>query len=193
MPAINTPSDAELVVMLKDGDEHALRMIYRRYWKMLYNECCRRLNNPAQNEELVQDILTDLWEKREYREIDNLEAYLTTAAKYAVYRQYRRNQSLPFFEEPLEHMVFEETEADSALFLKELRIFIDQWLEAQPEKRREIFRRRYFDDLTTEEISQQMGVPQKTVQNTLRNTMVALRADIAKFLVLMPLFMDHHK
>ncbi|MFA6084680.1 RNA polymerase sigma factor [Mucilaginibacter sp.] len=193
MAAYDEMSDSELVALLKEGDEHALRMIYRKYWKLLYNECCRRLNDPAQNEELVQDILANLWEKRAEREIENLEAYLTTAAKYAVYRQYRRNQSLPFFEEPLEHMVYEESEADSALFLKELRVFIDQWLEAQPEKRREIFRRRYFEDQTTEEISQQMAVPQKTVQNTLRNTMVALRADIAKFLVLMPFFMDHHK
>jgi len=193
MAPLNSLSDSELVILLKDGDEHALRMIYQRYWKTLYNECCRRLNNPEQSEELVQDILADLWEKRTERQIGNLEAYLTTAVKYAVYRQYRRNKALPFFEEPLEHLFFSDTEADSALFLKELRVFIDQWLETQPDKRREIFTRRYLDDQTTQEISEQMGVPQKTVQNTLRNTMVALRTDIAKMLVLLPLFIDHHK
>lgn len=193
MAVISTISDNELVARLKGGDEHALREIYRKYWKTLYNGCCRRLNNPAQSEELVQDILADLWEKRTERQIDNLEAYLTTAVKYAVYRQYRRNKTLPFFEEPLEHMFFSDVEADSALFVKELRVFIDQWLEAQPDKRREIFIRSYLDDQTTKEISEQMGVPQKTVQNTLRNTMVALRTDIAKMLLLMPLFMYHHR
>ena len=193
MANISTHSDIELVARLKGGDEHALRLIYRKYWKLLYNECCRRLNDPEQSEELVQDILADLWEKKAEREIVNLEAYLTTAVKYAVYRQYRQKRSSPFFEEPLEHMVYEETGADTALFLKELQLFIDKWLDAQPVKRREIFKRRYMDEQSTEEISRSMNIPQKTVQNTLRNTMVALRADIVKFLVLIPLFIDHHK
>lgn len=190
---MSTISDMELVAGLKLGDERALRLIYRKYWRMLYNECCRRLNDPEQSEELVQDILADLWEKRAEREIGNLEAYLTTSVKYAVFRQYRRKQSLPFFEEPLEYMVYDETGADTALFLKELQFFVDKWLEAQPDKRREIFRRRYMDEQTTDEISREMNIPQKTVQNTLRNTMIALRTDIAKFLILMPLVIDHLK
>lgn len=186
-------SDRELTALLREGDEFALREIYRKYWKMLFNSCQRRLNNPAQSEELVQDILADLWQKRAGREIGNLEAYLTTAVKYAVYRQYRRNKAMPFFEEPLEYMVYADTEADTALFQKELRHFVDHWLEAQPEKRREIFKRRYEEEQTTEEISQQMDVPQKTIQNILRNTMVALRADIAKMLVLLPFIIDNHR
>jgi RNA polymerase sigma factor (sigma-70 family) len=186
-------SDAELVALLKDGDEQALRMIYRKYWKTLYNACYRRLNDPEQSEELVQDILADLWEKRAQREIENLEAYLTTSVKYVVYRQYRRNQAVPFFEQPLEYMAYEDVGADTNLFLKELQVFIDTWLKEQPEKRQEIFRRHYVEGQTTEEISQDMGVPKKTVQNTLRNTMVALRADIAKILVFAPLFMEHYR
>jgi RNA polymerase sigma factor (sigma-70 family) len=186
-------SDAELTALLKEGDELALRMIYRKYWKTLFNECCRRLNDPEQSEELVQDILADLWEKRAQRDIENLDAYLTTAAKYAVYRQYRRNQAMPFFEQPLEHMAYADTGADTNLFLKELLVFVDAWLKEQPDKRQEIFRRHYVEGQTTEEISQDMGVPKKTVQNTLRNTMVALRADIAKMIILVPLLFDHYK
>jgi RNA polymerase sigma factor (sigma-70 family) len=179
-------SDQELVALLKQGEEQALRLIYRKYWKALYNNCCRRLNDPAQSEELVQDILADLWEKREERDIGNLEAYLNTAVKYAVYRQYRKNKAMPFFEEPLEHMAYADTTADSALFTKELRNFIDHWLEAQPEKRREIFKRRHFEDQSTQQISQEMDVNQKTVQNILRNTMVALQSDIAKMVIVLP-------
>lgn len=187
MDRINELTDEQLLPLLKAGDERALRLIYRRYWKVLYNECCRRLNDPRQSEELVQDILADLWDKRAEREVINLEAYLNTAVKYAVYRQYRRKKMQPFFEEPLDHLISEGNSADAALFLKELHLFVEKWLAAQPEKRREIFVRRYMDEQSTEIISQEMGVPQKTVQNILRNTEVALKTDINKFLALLPL------
>jgi RNA polymerase sigma factor (sigma-70 family) len=186
-------TDEQLLSLLKGGDERALRLIYRKYWKTLYNECCRRLNDPQQSEELVQDILADLWEKRAEREIINLEAYLNTAVKYAVYRQYRRKKMLPFFEEPLEHLIYEDNGADSALFLKELHLFVEKWLAAQPEKRKEIFIRRYMAEQSTEQISREMDVPQKTVQNILRNTEVALKSDISKILAILPFFIDIHK
>ena len=193
MERLSELTDEQLLSLLKAGDERVLRLIYRKYWKLLYNECCRRLNDPQQSEELVQDILVDLWKKRAERDIINLEAYLNTSVKYAVYRQYRRKKILPFFEEPLEHLIYEDNSADSALFLKELHSFVEKWLDAQPKKRREIFMRRYMDDQSTEQISQEMDVPRKTVQNILRDTEVALKTDISKFLALLPFIISSLK
>lgn len=193
MERITELVDEQLLPLLKEGDELALRLIYLRYWKLLYDECCRRLNDPQLSEEIVQDILVDLWEKRAEREILNLEAYLKAAVKYAVFRQYRRKKLLPFFEEPLEHLIFENDGADSALFLKELHLFVERWLASQPQKRREIFIRRFMDEQSTEQISQEMDVPQKTVQNILRNTEVALKSDINKFLALLPFILGSLK
>lgn len=193
MERLTELTDEQLLSLLKRGDERVLRLIYHKYWKLLYNECCRRLNDPQQSEELVQDILVDLWKKRAERDIINLEAYLSTSVKYAVYRQYRRKKVLPFFEEPLEHLIYTENGADADLFLKELHLFVEKWLQAQPEKRREIFRRRYMDEQSTEQISQEMDVPRKTVQNILRDTEVALKTDINKFLVLLPFIISRLK
>lgn len=186
-------NDQQLVIGLQAGEENALRLIYRKYWKELYNNAHRRLNNAQQSEEIVQDVLADLWEKRGHREIDNLQAYLASAVKYAVFRLYRQQQKLPFFTEPLEHLLYDESQADTLLFQKELRAFIEKWLESQPEKRREIFRLRYEDDLSTKEISELLEMPQKTVQNSLRNTMNDLRTAVAKILILAPLLLDHYK
>jgi len=191
--SINNLSDLELVVRLKNGDEHALRLIYKKYWKILFNNCYRRLHDNELSEEVVQDIFADLWEKKATREIDNLEAYLLSAVKYAVFRQYKRKRFLPFFEEPLEHLVYDENSADTALFLKELQLFVEKWLEAQPEKKREIFRRRYIEEQTTQEISEGMSIAKKTVQNTLRILNIALRANIVKLLLLMSIFANHNK
>lgn len=193
MEKLSELKDEQLLIMLKSSDENALRLIYRKYWKVLYNECNRRLHDPQQSEELVQDIFAELWKKRMVREILDLKAYLSTAVKYAVYRQYRKKKMLPSFEEPLEYLIYEDNQADSALFLKELHLFVEKWLASQPEKRREIFRRRYLEEQSTEQISMEMDVPKKTVQNILRNTEVTLKSDISKFLILLPFVVGNLK
>lgn len=193
MDKIEELTDQQLMSLLKAGDERALSLIYRRYWKLLYDECHRRLNDAQRCEEVVQDILVDLWKGRAQREVLNLKAYLITAVKYAVFREYRQKNLLSFIEEPLEHLIYEDNGADTGLFLKELQLFVDKWLAAQPEKRREIFNRRYMLEQSTEQISKEMDVPQKTVQNILRNTEVALKTDINKFVALLPLILGSLK
>ena len=61
----------------------------------------------------------------------------------------------------------------------------------QPEKRREIFRLRYEEDLSTKEISELLNIPQKTVQNNLNLTMNGLRSAVAKMIILAPFLIDH--
>ena len=193
MPVRPLYDDQELLGRLQAGEERALRHIYRQYWQELYNNAYRRLNNPQQSEEIVQDVLADLWEHRESRDIDNLQAYLNSAVKYAVYKLYKKQQSLPYFTEPLAHLHYDDNQADTPLFQKELKAFIDNWLAQQPEKRREIFRLRYEQDLTTKEISELLDIPQKTVQNNLSMTMNGLKSAIAKMLILAPMLIEQYK
>ena len=75
-------TDSDLKAMLMRGSETAFDKIYERYWKKLFNEANKRLNDLELSEEIVQDIFIDLWVKREKKEIDNLYAYLTTAVRY---------------------------------------------------------------------------------------------------------------
>lgn len=184
--------DDDLCVRMRAGDVEAFNLIYRKYCRLCYHDAYKRLNDPLQCEELVQDVFTELWHTREYREIGNLKPYLQMAVKYSVFKLYQKQRSQPAFEEPLEHMILSEN-ADAQLFAKELRGFIDNWLEAQPEKRREIFKMRYFQELSTKEISEELGVSQKTVQNTLLTAMTGLKGHLGKMAVLLPLVMDLKK
>jgi len=184
-------TDSDLKAMLMHGSEAAFDKIYDRYWKKMFNEAYKRLDNLELSEEVVQDVFIDLWIKRETREIDNLYAYLTMAVRYQVYAVYNKRKNLPFFEEPLDHMAFSADEADSECFQKELIAGINLWLFTQPEKRREIFRLRYLEDMSTKEISDTLSISQKTVQNQLNLAQDSLRASVSKFTLLILLVSDH--
>jgi RNA polymerase sigma factor (sigma-70 family) len=187
MASLSGASDAELLISMKGGDKSAYNEIYERYWKKLYNETFKRLKNTALVEEIVQDVFIDLWVKRERKQIEHLYRYLIIAVRYTVYTNYRRTKSLPYFEEPLEHMALSDLEADSLLNVKELRACISLWMTMQPEKRAEIFRLKYMEDFSTREISEMLGISQKTVQNQLITSFTSLRDFLKKLMILLTL------
>lgn len=176
-------TDDELATMLTDGSEAAFDLIYERYWKKLYNEAFKRINDCAESEEIVQDVFVDLWHKRESRQIENLRGYLLGAVRYQVFAVYHKRKNLPAFEEPLDYMAFSADNADSNFLRDELLASIHQWLETQPEKRREIFRLRFLEGLSTLEIAEQLDISRKTVQNQLNTSQQSLRESIGRLLV----------
>lgn len=180
-------TDAELILLLKKDDETAFEEVYERYWKKLYNDTYKRLRNVEQIEEIVQDVFTDLWLKRATKQIDQLYPYLLGAVRFQIFTLYKKGKSLPFFEEPLENMAQATLQADSLLYEKELKECIEIWLSMQPEKRREIFRLKYMEDLSTREISQILNISQKTVQNQLLTSFSSLREFLSRFMILMSL------
>jgi RNA polymerase sigma factor (sigma-70 family) len=185
--AFRSYSDTELTFHLKEGEKVAFDEIYERYWKKLYNDTYKRLRRVEQVEEIVQDVFTDLWAKRTTKNIENLYGYLLTAVRYQVFMLYKKGKTSPIFEEPLEHLAFDTLQADSLLNVKELKGCIALWLSMQPEKRGEIFRLKYMEDLTTREISEMLGISQKTVQNQLLTSFTSLREFLSKLMILLTL------
>lgn len=184
MTSFENHTDPELVLLLQQGAEEAFDEIYRRYWKSLFNEAHKRLKENAFAEEVVQDVFVDLWVNRSSRNIGQLYPYLLSAVRYQVFMLYKKHRKMPCFEEPLEHMSFSCDKADGQFFLKELVEGIQAWLRQQPEKRREIFRLRYLEQLSTREIAEQLDITQKTVQNQLINGQESLRSAVSKLLIL---------
>lgn len=187
LAAFRSFSDAELISYLKEGEKNAFDVIYDRYWKRLYNDTYKRLRRQEQVEEIVQDVFTDLWAKRATKNIHNLYGYLLTSVRYQVYMLYKKGKTAPVFEEPLEYIALDSLQADSLLNVKELKGCIALWMSMQPEKRGEIFRLKYMEELSTREISDILGISQKTVQNQLLTAFASLRDFLSKLMILLTL------
>ncbi len=183
MDHLNNHTDQQLTTLLRDGVREAFDEIYNRYWKLLFNTAFKRLGDTELCEDLVQEIFVDLWMNRRKKTIEALYPYLLTAVRYQVFTWYKKHKKLPVFEEPLAYMAIAPEGADSTYFLKELLTTIQHWLELQPEKRREIFRLRYLESLSTKEIAEELQISQKTVQNQLNTAQGSLRSVVSKLLI----------
>ena len=140
----NILTDCALAELLNEGDEEAFNHIYKRFWKKIYNETYKRLKDTEIAGDIVQDVFADLWIKRCSRKIENLNAYLISAARYQVFMQYKKTAVKSFFEQPLELLNQPALIADSIHEVKELKDCIYEWMSMQPEKRREVFRLKFI-------------------------------------------------
>jgi RNA polymerase sigma-70 factor (family 1) len=174
--------DIELYGLVKSGDEHAFTMLYRRHWKGLFNSAHKRLQCRDRSQDIVQNVFIDLWERRSALEIANLQAFLYTAVRFQVFkftsRQTEHTQLLQSFEHTLEAM----GRADDTVLEGEISNLLALWIEALPEKRREIFLLHCFEGRSTADIAQQLDISQKTVQNQINTATSELRGKFDKIL-----------
>jgi len=167
------------------SDEAAFSEIYERYWLKLYNESYKRLKDETLCADVIQDIFVDLWLNRADRKIENLAAYLFTAAKYRIFSLYKKEKIMGAFTEAIEFIEASAADPDSFFFEKEIRECIEIWLNMQPEKRKQVFAMKFCQDMSTREISEILQVSQKTVQNQFTTSLKQLRVHLGKIITLL--------
>lgn len=171
-------TDTMLVQLLTQGDRQAFEAIYHKYWWPLFNAVYRRLKDKQKTEDLVQEVFYKLWRKKEQLQIEHLEAYLKTAARYETLNYLSRTKITYEFFEPFHEVLLEKELPDMQLVSKDLLELIHAYAATLPEKRRQIFLLHIQSRLSTKEIAEALGISQKTVQNQLGTAMNGLKPRI---------------
>jgi len=185
MKAYDSYSDNELVTLLQQGSEESFAEIYNRYWVELYDAAYQRLKNKEQVEDIIQDVFVKLWIRRAELNINNAQAYLHTAIRFRVFNYVERDLVNESFFEPFEAMATSGLTADQNVLEKELLDLVQSYIEALPQKRKEIFLLHTRDNLSTKEIAERLNISQKTVQNQLGITMQGLHKKIIPLILAM--------
>jgi RNA polymerase sigma-70 factor (family 1) len=152
--------------MLKHDVEAGFAEVYRRYWKMLINTAYKRLNTIEEAEELVQELLISLFDRRNVIQIHgSLEAYLKNALKYKILNLYRskytREQYAALI---LKANNCENVNPEQHLLAKETMQGINSALQKLPEKCKEVFVLSKIELLSNKAIALQLSISVSTVE-----------------------------
>jgi RNA polymerase sigma-70 factor (family 1) len=177
-------TDNILLERLKAGDTLAFKAIYERYWQRLYRLALSKTRVPGVAEELVQEIFVRLWERRDGLNVDNLEAYLTTAVRYGVISYFRQQISTRQHTAVLPDDIDPATASDIALTVREIRTTIDEAIANLPDKTRQIFTMSRFEELPHKQIANALEVSEKTVEYHITQALKSLRTRLRDFLPL---------
>lgn len=187
MPANEGLQDEELLVMLQQGDEHALTLLYRRHWQSLFLTAYQVLKDREACKDLVQELFTEVWQKASgIRLTGSFKAYLANSIRYKVFRYIRQNPVREeWFEQLTERM--QTPSPESELAVKELQALLNALVNALPEKCAQIYRMSREQQLSYKEIAGRLNVSVKTVENqiniALRRLRIALQYTIGPLLM----------
>ncbi len=177
--------NSDTLSQLRAGNEAAFSLIYKTFWKELFNAAYKRLKDIEQSQDIVQNVFISLWDRRESVDIHNIGAYLHTSVKFQVFNHSARTPDTSEFLSAFENILVSPISPENSMLEKEILGLVKSWIDALPKKRREIFLLHYHDGLTTAEIAEMLNVSRKTVQNQLNTASTYLRLRLTQILSLL--------
>ena len=179
-----TLGEDELITLLQQDKLGAFREIYTRYWKTLYADAYKRLKNREIAEEIVQEVFTTFWHKRNTLNINQtLAGYLFTSVANMVIDQYRKDLVRERYKESFK-LAYSETDntTEDAIFAKDLEHSIEHEVNSLPDKCRSVFELSRVEHKTNKEIACELGISEKTVEHHITKALKHIRLGLGQYL-----------
>lgn len=185
--ALDKLTDAELIVLVRDGDEAAFGEIYRRYFRLLQAHIYKRLGDLEETKDILQELFTQLWNKREtLPETTNFTGYLYIIARNKVFNTLAHQKVSSKYVQSLQEFIGEANYVtDLALREKEFKAMIDREIDALPEKMRLVFRLSRDSGLSHKEIADELDISEHTVSNHISGALKTLRVKLGSLFYLL--------
>lgn len=173
------PSLAELMSRVARGDEHAFEQVYDVLAGPILGLVQRVLRDPAQSEEVTQEVLVELWRTAtRYRpDLGSPRTWALTLAHRRAVDRVRSSQAATDREERVASTEAERPfdvvadEVASRLEREQVRRCVGSLTELQ----RESVMLAYYGGYTYREVAQLLDVPLGTVKTRLRDGLIRLR------------------
>lgn len=177
--------DIQLLSALKAGERNAFDKLFRRYYPMLC-AYCHRFVELEDAEEIVQDIMLWLWERRETIVIESsLSQYLFQMVYHRalnrINQQNIKGKADTFFYEEMQDVL----QNVDFYQVEELTRHIRQAVAALPDSYREAFVMHRFRNMSYKEIATALNVSPKTIDYRIQQALKLLRTELKEYLPLL--------
>lgn len=169
--------DKGTIEAFRDGQISGFEKIYRLFNGRVYNFVFSIIRDSSLAKDLTQDTFLLIWDRRaNFDGANNLEGYIFTVAKNAVYQHIRRKLLLQKYInksgtnlEPENAGI--EQKLDNKLFEEDVLKLINEL----PESRKKIFLLFWKSDMSYREIAELLSVSEKTVATQIHRSLQFLR------------------
>lgn len=155
---------------------------FREHYEPLTRYAHSILKNQEEAEDAVQRLFVKFWEKRFELQVENVRAYLYRATYNTCLNQVKQNKNA------LNHLpegsvqVQASEEASDQILGVELQERIEDAMQVLPEKCREVFRLSRFEEKSYKEISEELNISVKTVENHIGKALRIMRSELSEYL-----------
>lgn len=172
-----------IVELLCTHPEAAMERIFLEYYSVVLLAIVRIVVQKQIAEDLAQDVMYDFWRNHEKIQINtSLKAYLKRAAVNKSLNFVRDNKMRWDNEEDLRSVKSVLPDGRQQLEQQELQRRVDLAIDALPAKCRLVFVLSRFEEMTYQEIADQLGISIKTVENQISRALRILRRELQTIL-----------
>jgi RNA polymerase sigma-70 factor, ECF subfamily len=182
--AAHASDDTALLRLLREGDEGAFESIFRRWYAPLVRLSESLTRSRARAEEIVQDVMLELWRRRATLEADGSpQAYLFQSTRNRSLNDIR-HERVKERGEP--HVVAATAPfgpaADTLLEEGEIAAAVHEALSELSDRSRTVFEMSRMQGLRYQEIAESLGISIKTVEAHMGKALRHLRERMAQWL-----------
>jgi RNA polymerase sigma-70 factor (family 1) len=184
---LSTPSDQELVDLLKSGNHAAFTELYNRYWAVLFHHARKMLQNEDAAVDIVQDIFTAIWIKNtELTITTSTKAYLYAAVRNRIVSSIRQNKVHESYLDSLTAVIEKgEIVTDEQIRYREFSAQVEIEISKLPPKMREVFELSRKEGLSNSQIARELNIANETVKKQIYKAMKTLRLKLDAFLFML--------
>ena len=175
--------ERDLLARLRRGDDAAYEVIFRQWYAPLVATTTALLRDRGPAEEVVQDVLLELWRRRESITFEtSVRAYLFQSARNRGLNYLRRQRVEQRGEGTIAAGMPTPEPADSEAREGELNVAIQRAIAGLPDRCREVFELSRVSGLKYSEIATQLGISVKTVEAQMGKALRVMREKLAPWL-----------
>jgi RNA polymerase sigma-70 factor (ECF subfamily) len=179
-PAID---DRELLARLRAGETSAFDAIFRANYPLLVRVAEAMLRERATAEEIAQDVMLELWRRRESLDVtESVRGYLLQATRNRTLNALRHRAIERKSEPQVIDGVTRLPSTDAAVREGEIEAALHEAVAALPDRCRQIFELSRADGLKYAEIAARLGISVKTVEVQMGKALRILRERLKAWL-----------
>jgi RNA polymerase sigma-70 factor (ECF subfamily) len=181
--------EQQTIRLLKEGNGRAYQYLYDRYYTLLCAVACEYLGDRSLSENLVDELIFHLWEKRETLEITAfLRSYLIRAVRNrcinVLQREWREITSSAMNTDEYETVLSSES-GDyplTVLLENELGGKIRRAIENLSPDSRRIFKMSRLENKPYGQVAEESGLSVSTVKYHIKNVLMRLKDELQEYL-----------
>jgi len=170
-------SDADLWTNIRKDDLHAYNTLFDRYWVRLYKSAYNLTHDQETSKEIVHDIFLNIWKRRNELQIESFPQFLLTAIRYQFYNRNRAAKSplslIPDYE--MHDTLAQQNEGELRLDYNDFEHTLKNHLGVLPNRCQEIFVMSRIQNISNDEIAENLRISKRTVENQITHALKHLR------------------
>jgi RNA polymerase sigma-70 factor (ECF subfamily) len=159
-------ADEMLFLLLKNNDDRAFSILYKRYWEKLLEVAFFKLQSQEEAEESVQQVFVDIWKNRHQTVLKyTFRTYISAALKYVIYAKLaQRKKMVGFPLDTYQPEFFVDNSTQEWLNFVDIRDNLETIVDQLPGKCQLVFRMSRETDLSNSEIATELDISVKSVE-----------------------------